>query len=86
MNFPTVPRRLRMRCWTLSSRAGDLPASQLGWLIHVGDSNRHASSLRYFVRRTETIMGACGLSIVNLEGQPYDPGIPASAMNLGDFG
>lgn len=54
--------------------------------LDVGDSNRHASSLRYFVRRMETIMGACGLSIVNLEGQPYDPGIPASAMNLGDFG
>ena len=26
-----------------------------------------------------------GLKIVDLEGQPYDPGVPASALNIGDF-
>jgi hypothetical protein len=25
------------------------------------------------------------LKLVNVEGQPFDPGIAASAMNLGDF-
>ena len=27
-----------------------------------------------------------GLRIVNLEGQTYDPGMPASALNITDFG
>jgi hypothetical protein len=54
--------------------------------LDAGEGVRYMNQLRYFQKRLEESMEANGYSLVNVEGQPFDPGIAASALNLGDFG
>lgn len=54
--------------------------------LDAGESNRYVNQLRYFQRKVEDSLDTSGLKLVNVEGQPYDAGIAASALNLGDFG
>jgi len=54
--------------------------------LDAGESPRYLSQLRYFLRRVEGSLEQVGLRIVNLEGQPYDAGIAATALNASDFG
>jgi len=54
--------------------------------LDAGESNRYVNQLRYFQRKVEENLEASGLRLVNVEGQPFDAGIAASALNLGDFG
>lgn len=53
--------------------------------LDVGESSRYTNQLRYFQKKVEENLDANGFKLVNIEGQPYDPGIAASALNLGDF-
>jgi hypothetical protein len=53
--------------------------------LDAGESNRYLNQLRYFQKKVEESLDANGLKLVNIEGQPYDPGMAASALNLGDF-
>lgn len=53
--------------------------------LDAGEANRYVSQLRYFQRKLDESLKAAGLALVNVEGQPFDPGIAASALNLGDF-
>jgi hypothetical protein len=39
----------------------------------------------YYSRSLEEALGKAGLKMVNLEGIPYDPGMAAVALNIGDF-
>jgi hypothetical protein len=34
----------------------------------------------------EDALASAGLKLVNLEGHSYDPGLPATALNIADFG
>ena len=54
--------------------------------LDAGESSRYANQLRYFQRKVEESLDASGLKLVNVEGQPYDPGMAAAALNLADFG
>ena len=54
--------------------------------LDAGEAPRYASQLRYFVKRIEESLQVARCELVNLEGQPYDPGIAATALNIGDFG
>lgn len=54
--------------------------------LDAGDATRYANQLRFFQRRIEENLGAAGLTLVNVEGQVFDAGMAASALNLGDFG
>lgn len=54
--------------------------------LDAGDSSKYASQLRYFQKRIEESLESGGLRLVNLEGQPFDAGMAASALNGGDFG
>lgn len=54
--------------------------------LDVNDATRFASQLRYFQKRVDESLSTMGMRLVNLEGQPFDPGIAASALNLADFG
>lgn len=54
--------------------------------LDAGESGRYVNQLRYFQKRVEESLGSSGLKLVNVEGQPYDAGMAASALNLGDFG
>lgn len=54
--------------------------------LDVVESGRYLNRLRYFQKKVEENLDSNGLKLVNLEGQPYDAGMAASALNLGDFG
>src|SRR3546814_14799764 len=47
---------------------------------------RYVNQLRYFQKKLEESLDSSGLRLVNVEGQHYDAGMAASALNLGDFG
>ena len=53
--------------------------------LDAGESSRYANQLRYFQKRVEENLELNGLKLVNVEGQPYDTGMAASALNVGDF-
>lgn len=54
--------------------------------LDAGEGSRYMNQLRYFQKKLEESMEANGYSLVNVEGQPFDPGMAASALNVGDFG
>lgn len=54
--------------------------------LDAGESGRYANQQRYFQKKIEESLESNGLKLVNVEGHPYDAGIAASAINLGDFG
>ncbi|SDR55286.1 hypothetical protein SAMN05443245_7648 [Paraburkholderia fungorum] len=54
--------------------------------LDAGESTRYLNQLRYFQKKVDEILDANDLKLVNVEGHPYDPGMAASALNLGDFG
>ena len=54
--------------------------------LDAGESSRYVNQLRYFQKKVEESLDAAGLKIVNVEGHPFDPGMAASAINIGDFG
>ncbi len=54
--------------------------------LDASEAARYVNQLRYFQKKVEESLEASGLKIVNIEGHPFDPGIAASALNIGDFG
>lgn len=54
--------------------------------LDAGDGSRYTGQLRYFQRKLEDSLEASGMKIVNVEGHPFEPGMAASAINIGDFG
>lgn len=53
--------------------------------LDAGEAARYVNQLRYFQRKLEESLDANGLKLVNVEGQFYDAGVPASAVNMDDF-
>jgi hypothetical protein len=54
--------------------------------LDAGEAPRYANQARYFLKKIEEGLQAFGLSMVSLEGQPYDMGMAVSALNIADFG
>lgn len=54
--------------------------------LDAGEAGRYVNQLRYFQKKVEQCLDSSGLKLVNVEGQLYDAGMAASALNLGDFG
>ncbi len=54
--------------------------------LDAGESDRYVNQLRYFLKKLEESLESNGLKLVNVEGQAYDAGTAASALNLADFG
>lgn len=54
--------------------------------LDAGESARYVNQLRYFQKKVEDSLGEGGMKLVNIEGQLFDPGMAASALNIGDFG
>lgn len=54
--------------------------------LDAGEAGRYVNQLRYFLKRVDESLGAAGYKLVNVEGQPFDPGMAASALNLAEFG
>ncbi len=53
--------------------------------LDAGEAKRYSNQLSYFTKKIKVNLESTGLTIVDLEGQRYDPGIAASALNIGDF-
>lgn len=53
--------------------------------LDAGEGSRYGSQLRYFLKRVEESLAKAQLKLVDVEGQSYDPGMAASALNVGDF-
>ena len=54
--------------------------------LDAGEAMKYANQLRFFQRRLEHTLAGADLTLVNVEGQAFDAGMAASALNLGDFG
>ena len=54
--------------------------------LDAGEQSRYANQLRYFQKKVEENLEAAGFKLVSVEGQAFDPGIAASAVNIADFG
>lgn len=54
--------------------------------LDAGEGARFVSQHRYYRKRLEEALAQAGLRVVNVEGTPYDAGIAATPLNVGDFG
>lgn len=50
-----------------------------------GEQARFLSQQRYFQKQLEDQLRIAGFRLVDLEGQPFDAGMAATAINLADF-
>ena len=53
--------------------------------LNAARAKRHTSQLQLFLKKAEESLEDVGLRIVNVEGQPYDPGMAATPLNIEDF-
>ena len=53
--------------------------------LNTVESKRYTNQLRWFVKRTEDALSDVGFRIVNVEGNPYEPGMAATPVNIEDF-
>ena len=53
--------------------------------LEAGETTRYVSQLQYFSERLQSNLDLAGIRLVNLEGHPFDSGVAASALNIGDF-
>lgn len=49
------------------------------------DAARHINQFRYYQKRIDESLESVGMRLVNIEGQPYEPGTAATALNISDF-
>lgn len=49
-------------------------------------AGRQSNQVRYFQRKLSDSLAPLGLHIVDLEGERYDEGMAAAALNAADFG
>ena len=54
--------------------------------LDAAEAGRYVNQLRYFQKRLDETLKTTGVHLVSLEGLPYDPGMAASALNIGDYG
>jgi hypothetical protein len=54
--------------------------------MDAGEVNRYANQLRYFQKKVQESLESNGLRVVDLEGHAFDVGMPATAINMDDFG
>ena len=53
--------------------------------LDAGEHKRYVGQLRWFIKKVEESLDQVGLSIVNVEGHPFDPGMAAAPLNIEDF-
>lgn len=53
--------------------------------LEVEDQNKYTSQFAWFTKRVDKATENAGLSVVDLSGQEYDPGMAVTAMNIDDF-
>ena len=53
--------------------------------LETGEQQRYQSQLRWFEKKLEEFLVQVGWQIVDVEGQPFDPGMAATPINIEDF-
>jgi hypothetical protein len=53
--------------------------------LDAGEQARYANQMRFFQKRIDSAAEVAGARIVTIEGQPFEPGMAASPLNLEDF-
>ena len=53
--------------------------------LDAGESQRYVGQIRYYLKRLTETLAAADLTLVDLEGQPYDAGLAVTALNLDEF-
>lgn len=48
-------------------------------------AGRQSNQIRYFQRKLDESLSPLGLRLVDLDGQPFDAGMAATALNAADF-
>ena len=54
-------------------------------LLNTSKSERFSGQIRYFRVRLEQILATANLSIVVVEGDDFDPGMPFNVVNMDEF-
>lgn len=54
--------------------------------LDASDTSRFASQLNYYLEKLFENLEQADLRLVNVEGQIYDTGMAATALNIADFG
>lgn len=53
--------------------------------LDAGEQSRYKSQYRWFIKKLEEALDSGELRIVNVEGQPFDPGLAVTALNIEEF-
>ncbi len=53
--------------------------------LDAGEQSRYVGQLRWFIKKIEESLAQAELRIVNVEGQPFDPGMAATPLNIEEF-
>ena len=53
--------------------------------LELKEQKKNLSKIKWFDKVINDVLNDCKLKMVNLEGEPFSSGIPASAINLEDF-
>lgn len=53
--------------------------------IDAGEQARYKSQFCWFIKKVEESLKQAGLNLVNVEGQPFDPGMAATPLNIEEF-
>jgi hypothetical protein len=53
--------------------------------LDAGEQGRYRGQFRWFQRKLEEALTSAGLRLVNVEGHPFDPGMAATSLNIGEF-
>lgn len=53
--------------------------------LDAGEDTRYRGQFRWFLKKVEEGLGQAGLKLVNVEGQPFDPGMAATPLNIEEF-
>ena len=53
--------------------------------LDAGETSRYANQLRYFKKKVSQSLEDNGLTMLDVAGESYGPGIAASALNISDF-
>ena len=53
--------------------------------LDAGEQGRYRGQFRWFQRKLEDALADAGMRIVNVEGDPFDPGMAATPLNIDEF-
>ena len=53
--------------------------------LDAGEHSRYQSQFRWFMKKVDEALEDAGFSIVNVEGQLFDPGMAVTPLNIEEF-